>query len=130
MSSYGHLKLGKLYTKAARYDEALAQYDQAIALNPKESGFYFYRGIVKFHLGQHAEALADFQESLESDPWNKAEILNFTGFIRYESGDEEGARDDVQRMVETDKIDPSDYRLKGQALESLMKGQSDDAQRF
>lgn len=76
------------------------------------------------------ESLEDFQNALESDPWNKAEILNFTGFIRYEKGDTDGARDDVQRMVDTEKIDPSDYRLKGKALDSLLQGQSDDAQRF
>lgn len=130
MSSYSHLKLGKLYTKAARYDEALEQYNMAIALNPNESGFHFYRGIAQFHLGYMTEALQDFQRALEEDPWNTADILNFTGFIRFQNGDSNGAREDLARMLASERIDPSDYKLKGQALTDLLNGQSDDAQRF
>lgn len=130
MSSYSHLKLGKLYCKAARYDEALEQYNMAIALNPNESGFYFYRGIAQFHLGYMQAALEDFQRALEEDPWNAPDILNFTGYIRYQSGDQDGARMDLSRMVESEKVDPSDYKLRGQALSTLLNSQRDEAQRF
>lgn len=130
MDGYARLKMGKLYARAARYQKALEEYDKAIALTPGETGFYFFRGIAHFHLNNMPEALADFQVALEADPFNKADILNFTGYIRFHSGDADGARRDLADMFLSGRVEPNEYRVSGEALESLFRGQSKQAHRF
>ncbi|MEM6285089.1 MAG: class I SAM-dependent methyltransferase, partial [Chloroflexota bacterium] len=35
------------------------------------------------HMGNAEEAMKDFEVALEANPWNKVEILNFTGTIKF-----------------------------------------------
>jgi tetratricopeptide (TPR) repeat protein len=49
---------------------ALADFDSAIALNPKISTGYFYRGLVHHLNGRYAVAKADYEKALEINPGN------------------------------------------------------------
>lgn len=117
---YSHIKLGKLYAKAARYDEALSCYNQAIALNPNESGFYFYRGITLFHLGKTTDAMCDFERALEADPWNKCDILNFTGCIKFQHGDKDGALEDIETVLSRNNGLLNDLKISTEDYKELM----------
>jgi tetratricopeptide (TPR) repeat protein len=119
-TSQSFMKMGQLYASAGRYDEALAEYDEAIMLNPSEMGYYFHRGVALFHLGRHQEAMDDFSLSLAADPWNKVEILDFTGAIKFKSGDVKGARKDVGEVVKKKNGHTSNLKLSPEEIESLL----------
>jgi len=50
---------GLVYLRLGRYDKAIADYDAALALNPKIAWSLYGRGLAKQHLGQAAAAQAD-----------------------------------------------------------------------
>ncbi|MBI4125836.1 MAG: tetratricopeptide repeat protein [Deltaproteobacteria bacterium] len=51
-----------------RYAEEIADYDQALALNPKYATAYYNRGVAKGDIGRFAEAIADYDRALALDP--------------------------------------------------------------
>jgi lipoprotein NlpI len=57
-----------LHAAKGDYDPALADYDQAIALDPKLAMAYFSRGLVTIYAGSLSKALIDFRRSSELDP--------------------------------------------------------------
>lgn len=93
------VKLGRLYSKSARYDEAIGFFDRAIEMDPKEPTVHFYRGVVNFRLNKLEASLRDFERSLKRHPWNSIDILNYTGCIRFRLGDIKGARKDIARVL-------------------------------
>lgn len=93
------LQLGKLYAGSQRFDEALTYYDCAIALQPRETTNYYYRGVALFYLNRMEEALQDLERALSSNPWNAIDILNYTSCIRFRMGDVNGARKELQQIM-------------------------------
>lgn len=93
------MKLGRLFVSTERYEEALTYFDCAIALDPKTSGHYFYRGVARFYLEQLPESLSDFERALSDQPWNTLDILNYRSCVRLRLGDEAGARLDLQKVL-------------------------------
>ena len=51
-----------------QYREAIADYDQALRLDPNHAEAYHHRGIVKHNLGLYGEAIADYDQALQLDP--------------------------------------------------------------
>jgi tetratricopeptide (TPR) repeat protein len=60
--------------RAGRKQDALADYDKAIALQPNFTISYRYRGILLSDLGRHDDALRDLATALERNP-NSADTL-------------------------------------------------------
>jgi tetratricopeptide (TPR) repeat protein len=58
------------------YQGAVADYDKAIALNPKCGGYYCNRGDAEFWLKMVTEAQADYNKSIELDPHNAQAYFN------------------------------------------------------
>lgn len=54
---------GQRKHKANHYVEAIADYDKAIKLNPKETNVYYNRGLAKFMLGDLEAAQGDIEEA-------------------------------------------------------------------
>ena len=61
-----------------QYEEAIADCDEAIRLNPEHAYAYKNRGRVKHSLGQHEEAVADYKEAIRIQP-DLAETLYSRG---------------------------------------------------
>ena len=55
-------------SKLRQYADAIADYDQALRLNPNNTLAYLGRGIVKAALEQYAAAIADYDQALRLDP--------------------------------------------------------------
>ena len=51
-----------------QYEEAIADYDQAIRLQPDFASFYFSRGHARVELGQYEEAIADYDQTIRLQP--------------------------------------------------------------
>ena len=58
--SYGILK---------KYKNAIKDYSTAIELDPMDEDIHFRRGMAYMSTGQNDEAYADFDESIELDPF-------------------------------------------------------------
>jgi tetratricopeptide (TPR) repeat protein len=56
------------YERKGRYDDAIADYDRAIALMPDDKTAYDNRGIDHAHQGRKDKAIADFRAALKIDP--------------------------------------------------------------
>ena len=54
----------------ARYDEALADFSRAVALDPSNASVAAERGMTYREMSRYDEALADFSRAIELDPSN------------------------------------------------------------
>ena len=84
-------------------EEAIADFDEAIRLDPNDAGAYNNRGVVKKWLNQLEEALIDFDEAIHLNPddadaySNRAEMKAMGGqkgaaIEELQSGDSHKAR--------------------------------------
>jgi tetratricopeptide (TPR) repeat protein len=70
-------QLGLALRNLGRFDEALAQFDQALTFAPGTGFYYFSRGRLRARLGDEAGASADFQAYLRlvpSDPERREKV--------------------------------------------------------
>ena len=63
-----HHYRGAEYLKTGHDDEAIADFDQAIALNPKLYTAYYDRAIALRHKGELTRAIADYSEAIRISP--------------------------------------------------------------
>lgn len=99
-----HRTLGGTLHRQARYAEASAAYDAAIAALPSEADadwfLYFMRGITNERSGQWAKAEADFLKALELAP-DQPSVLNYLGYSYLEKNTNlDEALDMIQRAVD------------------------------
>jgi len=87
------------YRSAKRVDEALADYDQALALNPKATRTWMNKAMVLTEQNRNDSALVSFNHVLELQPANP-EALNNRGVVKYRNGDFPGAVYDYSRAIE------------------------------
>ncbi|MDH6083955.1 tetratricopeptide repeat protein, partial [Umezakia ovalisporum] len=60
---------GVVYGDQEEWDLAVADYTQAIKLNPNDAGAYHNRGVVYGKLGDINKAREDFQRAKQLYPW-------------------------------------------------------------
>ena len=63
-----HLDHGRACLDKGKYDDAIADYTKAIALDPNDANVYTNRGVAYGKKGEVGRAIADFRKALEIDP--------------------------------------------------------------
>jgi Flp pilus assembly protein TadD len=82
------------------FNGALADYNQAIALNPKYSGAYMNRGILKYNkLNDVQGALADYNQAIALDPKNSNAYMNRGNLKDDKLNDVRGALADYNQAI-------------------------------
>ena len=89
---------GKAYLAKDDLDRAIADFDEAIRLNPQYSVAFFNRALAYNRKGDRDRAIADYGEAIRLDPRNAA-ALNNRGVIYKTSGDMERALADLNEAV-------------------------------
>lgn len=92
---------GYFYLETGRFDAALADFDRAIALNPRIARVWINKGDVLAERNSNDSALACFERAVALKP-DSPEALNNRGGIRFRKGDVAGAQADFSRAIEVD----------------------------
>ena len=75
------IELGNLYFDAERYDDAIAWYEQAVALQPNDENLSTDLGVCYYYTNQPDKALVRFDASLKINPKHVKTLLN-VGIVR------------------------------------------------
>ena len=103
-----HLDHGWACLDKGKYDDAIADFDKAIALDPNDAAAYGNRGNAYYSKGEVDRAIADYTKAIALDP--KLVQARYNRGIAYrKKGDKEQAIADFRKALE---IDPSDQDAK------------------
>jgi len=112
------------FSVARRYDAALADFDQAIALNRNVAKFWFNRGMVLGTMGRNDSALVSFDRALALEPGH-ADTWNNRCAVKLQMGNNAGAVDDCSRALALNPRQRDAYANRAAAYLNL--GRYDDA---
>ncbi len=98
-----YFESGKEHYANCQYGPAIADFDQAIGLDPQNAGAHNSRGLAHYANGDLRRALADFDEALRLDP-QIADAYYNRGSALSDRGQHECAIADFDRAL---AIDPS-----------------------
>jgi TonB family protein len=119
-----HIRNGNDHLNSDEYDQAIAEFDLAIAAEPASALAYADRGLA--HLWKHeiTKAHDDFEAALRLAP-NSAVALRGRGVLDYFSGDCAAAMTDLTRSFEQDPR--SEFALRWRALAESCLSQDSEA---
>ncbi len=99
-------------------EEAIADWTEAILLNPNFALAYSKRGNAKRNLGDKGGAILDYDKAIELDP-NDAWAYGNRGNVKRNLGDKRGAILDFDKAIELDPNDAAAYSNRGNAKSDL-----------
>lgn len=94
--------------QGADLQQALADMDEVIRLQPNRPNLRVNRAVIRYRLDDLNGALADFDFVVNADPLNAVALYN-RALLRAEISDNDRAVDDLNRVL---SINPDDYRAR------------------
>jgi tetratricopeptide (TPR) repeat protein len=110
--------------RKAVYDRVIADFSQAIRLDPNYATAYSNRGVAYKEKGDHDRAIADYSQAIRLDP-NYATAYNNRGNAYSDKGDHDRAIADYSQAIRLDPNDAMAYNNRGIAYSD--KGDHDRA---
>jgi Flp pilus assembly protein TadD len=102
--AFAHFQLGYAYTALKRSDEARAEYERAIAVDPKMPEAYLNLGILLLDKQEYAAAVAPLSKAVELLP-AQSRPRSLLAVAQDRSGDQEGAARSFEGVLH---LDPND----------------------
>jgi len=102
--AFAHFQLGYAYTALKRGDEARAEYERAIALDPKMPEAYLNLGILLLDKHEYAAAVAPLSKAVDLLP-AQSRPRSLLAIAQDRSGDQEGAARSFEGVLH---LDPND----------------------
>lgn len=81
------------------HKDAIADYNQALAVNSQDATAYYNRGVAHFRLGERQKALLDYTQAIQLNA-NYAQAYSDRGKVRFGLGDDQGAMEDYNQAIE------------------------------
>ncbi|HBB98043.1 MAG TPA: hypothetical protein DC054_21885 [Blastocatellia bacterium] len=109
--------LAKQYVRYSGRDErekAVADFTQAILLNPALTDAYYQRGLDRIQSGAHADAIRDFTVVIRLNPQNVEAYFN-RGQAYYQAGDKPAAIADFSQAIKLKPDFTNTYYQRGRA---------------
>ncbi len=104
------------------YQGALADLEQAIAIDPNDYGVYIIRGLIRLSpIQDYQGALADFDRAIAIKP-TAATAYNGRGRVKHEKKDYQGALADFDRAIAIDPNYASAYNNRGLTKQAYLQG--------
>jgi Flp pilus assembly protein TadD len=111
--AFAHFQLGYAYTALKRGDEARAEYERAIALDPKMPEAYLNLGILLLDKQEYAAAVVPLRKAVELLP-AQSRPRSLLAVAQERSGDPEGAARSFEGVLH---LDPNDLAANGYLAE-------------
>ncbi|NEQ35854.1 MAG: tetratricopeptide repeat protein [Okeania sp. SIO3I5] len=109
---------GAKHYKQGEYEKALADFNQAIQLNPKLAKAYNDRGIVYRKQGKYEKAIADYNQAIQINP-EDADYYNNRGIVYKKQGEYEKALADYSQAIQLNPEYHYAYYNRGIAYDDL-----------
>jgi tetratricopeptide (TPR) repeat protein len=109
-------RIGEAYDMAARNDEAINAYQQAIAAKPDNASYYNNLGNILGRTGKIDEARAAYTKSAELDPPNAALAWRNFGISLYQAGRMVEAIEPLKKATELDPKSAQAWYLLGACM--------------
>jgi len=108
----GYINRGIACYEKGEYDKAIADFTEAIRLDPKYESAYLNRGIVWGVKGQNDKAIADYNEAIRLNP-NLTEAHYNRGKVWYEKGAYDKAITDFTEVIRLNPKNVDAYNNRG-----------------
>jgi tetratricopeptide (TPR) repeat protein len=112
--AWGYTSRGNEHLDKGEYDEALADYTEALRLDPGYACAYANRGIAHIRKGDYAQALPDLDRAIRLDPGLADAYLN-RGFVRHQQGLYDRAIADYSQALRLNPEEVQGYTNRGSA---------------
>lgn len=99
-NSMAHTSMGRVLYNLKEHDKSIAEFEQAISLNPENTLAYFYFGWTLMYAGRSIEAIPAFNKMMRSDPLNPQWALLGLGGANLFAGKYEEAIPYYKKMIE------------------------------
>ena len=109
---------GNNYLKLGRYTEAVALYDQAIAINPTAASVWYNRGIALGYLSKYEESVASYERATAINP-DYADAWSNRGVMLFKRGQYTEAVASCDKALSINSNDAMAWNNRGNALDEL-----------
>ena len=99
-----HISRGVTYRRAEKFEQAMAEFEQAISVDPDNADAWYHHGLTWGLTGEHGRAVADFTRSIERAP-EYADAYNCRGYALLCLGEYRLALRDLE---EASRLNPED----------------------
>jgi Flp pilus assembly protein TadD len=106
------------YRRAGEFDKAIADYTQALQLQPKDPALYAGRGFAELKKNDKANALNDFNKAIELAP-DKSEYYTGRAYIFVTNGESAKAVSDFTHLISMKPDDADLYVRRGDVYSKL-----------
>lgn len=111
---YALLRQGRKKADKGDHQGAIADFNQVLLLDPKDSYAYYERGNVLFALGDYQKASEDYTQAIGFTPQNVI-FYNKRGLARIELKDYQGAIEDFNQALQVNSKYAETYNNRGNA---------------
>jgi tetratricopeptide (TPR) repeat protein len=112
-----YLNRGLAYHRQARYQEAIADFNQTIKIKPIDYSAYYNRGLARFEQEDYEEAIADFNQALQQIPTPQektlATVYNDRGLTHFQLRNISAAIADFSLAIRLNGSDARAYYNRG-----------------
>ena len=93
---------GAAHMGQQKFNEAAADFSEAIKISPKDAGIYERRAYCYVKLNDYDKAIADYSEALKSDP-NEVRLLTVRSYLYEVKADVKSSLADTEKILKQDK---------------------------
>ena len=113
---------GYVSQKEQRFNEAIADFGEAIKVNPRDTRIYEQRAAVEMKINALDQALADYSETIKLNP-NEVRFYLYRGYIYELKGDIDNSMAETEKALKVQPKNP-DAVARKERLQKIKQAQS------